>query len=494
MDTKFSSKQALWFTLINYFGVLIGTVSTLFIYPNDKDLLGIIRFIDGFAQILYPIMVLGASTALLNFQPKLNDLLQRKLFSYSMISVVWMVFFCAIGVSLVYVIDDFFFRELKNKQYFIYGFFIAICLAYIDVFKRQATNLQKLAIPTFFEKIIPKITLPLVFLLIIYGYVSEIVGFSWYVVSFAVMLIAIGFYLFKYFKPVYTLNYKDLFQEIPKKQYYQYSLYAFSASLGSFFAFRIDSIMIPQFLSNVANGDFNIGVNLANALMIPAAGVFALYSPLISESLKKNDLSVLKIKYANVAKNLFFIGILLYGCVLLGMKDFFEILPTADKLLPVLPVLYILGGNVVLNMATGFNTEIIAYSKFYRFNLIAIVILAILNVGLNYYVLTQTTYGIIGVAWASFFAMLVFNSTKLWVIYRKFNMLPINANYIKTIVSSLVLLAIAFALPLNVFGMFSFLVRCSFFVTSFMLLIYKTGWVQEFNNNVAKIMKLVLRK
>lgn len=494
MDTKFSSKQALWFTLINYFGVLIGTVSTLFIYPNDKDLLGIIRFIDGFAQILYPIMVLGASTALLNFQPKLNDLLQRKLFSYSMISVVWMVFFCAIGVSLVYVIDDFFFRELKNKQYFIYGFFIAICLAYIDVFKRQATNLQKLAIPTFFEKIIPKITLPLVFLLIIYGYVSEIVGFSWYVVSFAVMLIAIGFYLFKHFKPVYTLNYKDLFQEIPKKQYYQYSLYAFSASLGSFFAFRIDSIMIPQFLSNTANGDFNIGVNLANALMIPAAGVFALYSPLISESLKKNDLSVLKIKYADVAKNLFFIGILLYGCVLLGMKDFFEILPTADKLLPVLPVLYILGGNVVLNMATGFNTEIIAYSKFYRFNLIAIVILAVLNVGLNYYVLTQTTYGIIGVAWVSFFAMLVFNLTKLWFIYRKFNTLPINANYLKTIISSLVLLAIAFALPLDVFGMFNFIVRCSFFAGTFMLLIYKTGWVQEFNNNVQKVLKLVVRK
>ncbi len=252
--------------------------------------------------------------------------------------------------------------------------------------------------------------------------------------------------------------------------------------------------MIPQFLSNTANGDFNIGVNLANALMIPAAGVFALYSPLISEALKKNDLSVLKIKYADVAKNLFFIGIILYGCVLLGMKDFFEILPTADKLLPVLPVLYILGGNVVLNMATGFNTEIIAYSKFYRFNLIAIVILAILNVGLNYYVLTQTTYGIIGVAWASLFAMLVFNSTKLWFIYRKFNIVPINANYIKTIVSSLVLLAIAFALPLNVFGMFSFLVRCSFFVTSFMFLIYKTGWVQEFNNNVAKVMKVVLRK
>lgn len=489
MDTKFSSKQALWFTLINYFGVLIGTVSTLFIYPYNLELFGIIGYIDGFAQILYPVMVLGASTALLNFQPKLNDLLQRKLFSYSMISIVWMVLLCAIGVSVVYWFD-----RLENKQYFIYGFFIAICLAYVDLFKRQATNLQKLSVPTFYEKIIPKISLPLAFVLILYYGFSQAQGLIFYTVSFAMMLLATGFYLFKYFKPVYTLNYKDLFQEIPKKQYYQYSLYAFSASLGSFFAFRIDSLMIPEFISNAANGDFKLGVNLANTLMIPAAGVFALYSPLISESLKKNDLSVLKIKYADVSKNLFFIGILLYGCVLLGMNDFFEILPTADKLIPVLPVLYILGGNVVLNMATGFNTEIIAYSKYYRFNLIAILILAVLNVGLNYYVLTQTNYGIIGVAWASFFAMMVFNLTKLWFIYRKFNILPINAHYIKTIASSFILLLIAYFLPLNVFGIFAFVVRCAFFALAFMLLIYKTGWVQEFNNNVAKVVKLILKK
>lgn len=489
MDTKFSSKQALWFTLINYFGVLIGTVSTLFIYPYNLELFGIIGYIDGFAQILYPVMVLGASTALLNFQPKLNDLLQRKLFSYSMISIVWMVLLCAIGVSVVYWFD-----RLENKQYFIYGFFIAICLAYVDLFKRQATNLQKLSVPTFYEKIIPKISLPLAFVLILYYGFSQAQGLIFYTVSFAMMLLATGFYLFKYFKPVYTLNYKDLFQEIPKKQYYQYSLYAFSASLGSFFAFRIDSLMIPEFISNAANGDFKLGVNLANTLMIPAAGVFALYSPLISESLKKNDLSVLKIKYADVSKNLFFIGILLYGCVLLGMNDFFEILPTADKLIPVLPVLYILGGNVVLNMATGFNTEIIAYSQYYRFNLIAILILAVLNVGLNYYVLTQTNYGIIGVAWASFFAMMVFNLTKLWFIYRKFNILPINSHYIKTIASSFILLLIAYFLPLNVFGIFAFVVRCAFFALTFMLLIYKTGWVQEFNNNVAKVVKLILRK
>jgi len=406
-----------------------------------------------------------------------------------MISIAWMIFFCAIGVSVVYWFD-----WLENKQYFIYGFFIAICLAYVDLFKRQATNLQKLSIPTFYEKIIPKITLPFAFVLILYYGFAETQGLIFYALSFAIMLLATGLYLFKYFKPVYTLNYKDLFQEIPKKQYYQYSLYAFSASLGSFFAFRIDSVMIPEFLSNAANGDFNIGVNLANALMIPAAGVFALYSPLISESLKKNDLSVLKIKYADVAKNLFFIGILLYGCVILGMKDFFEILPTADKLLPVLPILYILGGNVVLNMATGFNTEIIAYSKFYRFNLVAILLLAVVNIGLNYYILTQTSFGIIGVAYASFFALLVFNASKMWFIYKKFGLLPINTKYLKTIASSVLLIAVAYSLPLDVFKRFDFIVRCTFFVTAFTLLVYLTGWVPELNQNISKIKNRVFKK
>lgn len=491
MDTKFSKKQAVWFTLINYVGVLIGMVSTLFIYPQDKDLLGIIRFVDGFAQILYPIMVLGASTALLNFQPKLSEYLHRKLFSYSLISILWMIVFSAVGVSLVYVIDEFFFKDLKNKEYFIYGFFIAICLAYIDLFKRQATTLNKLSVPTFFEKIIPKIALPVVFLLMVYQYISEPNGLVFYVLSFVLMFVAIGGYLLQHFKPVYSLQFNDLFKEIPKKNYYQYSLYAFCASLGSFFAFRIDSVMIPQFLSNEANGDFNIGVNLANALMIPATGVFALYSPLISEALKKNDLSVLKVKYAEVAKNLFFIGILMYGCVLLGMHDFFQLLPTADKLIPTLPVLYILGANVILNMATGFSTEIIAYSKYYRFNLIAILLLAVLNVGLNYLVLTQTNWGIEGVAWASFFAMLVFNVSKLIFIYKKHHILPVNRRYIKTIILSVLLLIIAYFLPLNVFETYAFVVRCLFFVSSFSLIVYTTGWVEEFNNTLNVILKKI---
>lgn len=484
MDSKFSSKQALLFSIINYIGVAIGMISTLFIYPNDKEFLGIVRFVDGFAQILYPIMVFGASTALLNFQPQLTDFLQRKLFSYSVFSVSFMIVICA------FFIGSFYFIELtKNTQYYFYGFVIAVFLAFIDLMKRQAYNLQKIAVPTFFEKIIPKVTLPLAFVLVLYFSFSYHEALSIYTFSFLLIFIAIGWYLLRIFKPVFSFNYSDLFQEISKKEYYKYSLYAFCASLGSFFAFRIDSIMIPEFISNEANGDFNIGVNLANALMIPATGVFALYSPIISEALKNKDFKLLKFKYAEVAKNLYFIGILMFGCMLLGISDFITMLPTAQKLAPSIPVLYILGVNVILNMATGFNTEIIAFSKFYKFNLIAILSLAVLNIGLNFLILTQTEYGIIGVAYASLFSMFIFNVIKMIFIYRKFKMIPFSMTYFKTIVLSVVLLGICFALPIDFFGEFVFLVRCILFSLSFISIVFITGWVPELNVNVVKIFR-----
>src|SRR5690606_19391327 len=250
--------------------------------------------------------------------------------------------------------------------------------------------------------------------------------------------------------------------------------------------FRIDSLMIPQFISNQANVVFSIGVNLANAVMIPATGVFALCSPLLSKSLKIDDLSLLQIKYSEVARNLFFIGIILYGCVILGMHDLFELLPTADKLIPILPVLYILGGNVVLNMAMGFNTEIIAYSKHYRFNLTAIILLGVLNIGLNYHILTQTNYGIIGVAWASLFAMSVFNMAKLWFIYKQFNILPFNRSYLKTVVVSLALLLFFYWLPITMVEGFDFVIRCGLYVLVLSSLLYRLGWVPEWNKSVDK--------
>ncbi|MDR2223506.1 MAG: hypothetical protein LBE34_12350 [Flavobacteriaceae bacterium] len=472
MQTKISTKQALLFTIINYIGVLIGVVSTVLIYPQDKEMLGIIRFVDACAQIMFPIIVLGSTHALINFYPKLSHALQHKLFSFSLLSLAKL----SLWLGAILLIGSFFYTG-KEESYIWYGFFLAIAMAYIELYRRQATNLQRLSFPTFFEKIIPKITLPTVFLLAIYTNHSIDWSISIYIISYYIIALVIGFYIYKHFKYKWHWNYTDLFAFVSKREYYAYSLFAFAGSFGSFFAFRVDSLMIPYFIDYEANGTYNIGVTLASTLAIPAAGVFALYAPIISDLIKKVELRVLNQKYKEVSRNLFFIGMLLFSCVVVGIEPLFRLLPTYDKLAPSIPIIYLLGINVVINMSTGFNTEIISYSKYYRFNLVSILSLMVLNVVLNYVLLTYTTMGIAGVGIASLLSLTLFNVAKTYYIYQKMRLWPFDRSFVYLLFAMLIILVLVFVAPTSNKALIDLVWKVAVVLLFNCLVLFKTNWV-----------------
>lgn len=152
-------------------------------------------------------------------------------------------------------------------------------------------------------------------------------------------------------------------------------------------------------------------------------------------------------------------------------------------------MIYILGANVLFNMATGFNSEIISYSQYYRFNIVAVLVLVVFNISLNYYFLTQTDFGISGVAIASLISMSLFNVSKLIFIYQKFQMLPFDLSYVK-------LLLVMFFLTIGVYAIPSFsnlwvdlmLKVCGFTISS-LLLVYQLKLLPLFNYWFDKVLK-----
>lgn len=442
MQENNTHKQAFWFTIINYVGIIIGVFSTIFIYPNDKEFLGIVRYVDSIAQILFPIMVFGGAQALIHFYPDLSESNRMQLFKYGIrtILLVSCILFFVLFLGNQFV-------DWNNYQYVFYAFPIAFSLAFVELFKRQATNLQKLSIPTFYEKIIPKLALPFVFILLLSGYFDVISSLVAFIISYFILLVLLSVYLFGQYKINMNFDFSSLFSQISKRDYYKYSFYSFVGSFGSFFAFRVDSFMIPEFLSFEANGTYSIGVMLASALAIPATGMYAIYAPQVSSLIKSGNIKVLGEKYIETSKLLFFIGAVLFGCIILGIDSLFQMLPTYDKLVDSIPIIVILGANVLFNMATGFNSEIISYSKYFRFNIISVLVLVVLNISLNVYFLTQTNLGIIGVAFASLIAMTLFNSFKLYFIYSKFGILPFDKKYAQLFFVILVITSAIYFLP-----------------------------------------------
>jgi O-antigen/teichoic acid export membrane protein len=247
--------------------------------------------------------------------------------------------------------------------------------------------------------------------------------------------------------------------------------------------------MIPHFISFEANGTYNIGVTLASTLAIPATGVFALYAPVISDLIKNAQLKTLNEKYKEVAKNLFFVGMLLFSCVAVGIEPFFQLLPTYDKLAPSLPVIYLLGINVVINMSTSFNSEIISYSKYYKFNLVSILSLMVLNVLLNYILLTQTDLGIFGVALASLFSLTLFNIAKTLYIYYKMRLLPFDFTFLKILAVMIFVLLLVLKIPYAENSLSVLIVKVGLILVLNLIWVLKTGWIPFVRTTVNKVLK-----
>lgn len=479
-----SHKQAFWFTLINYLGIFIGMLFTLFLYPYDYAFYGEVAYVDSLAQIVYPILVFGGSQALIHFYPTLTTENKKKLFKYG-IRTIWIVF-----VFLVVILAFFSsFFNWDKFHYLLFGLPLALLMAFIDLFKRQAANLQRIVVPTFYEKIIPKLALPFIFILFLGSFISVSIAFSGFIGFYLVLLLLLSQYLFRYFSIKTSAGFSSLFSEISKKEYFQYCFFAFVGSFGSFLAFRVDGLMIPEFLNFEANGAYRNAVNFATAMAIPATGLFTIYGPQISNFIKKNDLETLQMKYIETAKLLFFIGAIILGCVVVGAKPFFSLLPTSEKLLPILPVIYILATNVLFNMATGFNSEIISYSKFYKFNILAVLILVVVNVLLNYIFLTLTNFGIVGVSIATLISLVLFNVAKLIFIYKKIGLFPFDRKYAYLILVLSFVVVTATILPVFSNVWIEIIVKVAFVLLFSIVLVYQLKLVPTLNYWFKKMRK-----
>lgn len=478
MQNNSVTKQVFWFSLISYLGVAIGIVSTLFIYPENPEFLGIIRTIESYSQIIFPIILIGASQALVHFYPTLSGENKNRLFLYSMYSVLVNSILVAIAIWLFSLLFDFDFI-----QWIWIALPLGISMALNEVFKRQSLNLQKIALPSLFERIIPKVVLPLIFVLVGTHFIPEKQGVWYFVFSYVLILLLTGIYTLKQDKTQWDSRFKKIFQNISKKEYFRYSVYAFTGSLGSLLAFRIDTLMLGYLGYSMEDvGIYNIGVIIAMTLIIPATGVFAINSPVISELVKGDKIKELKVKYTENAKLLFAIGAILYSCIFLGIYDLFSLLPAKENLLKSIPTLLVLGVGVVINMGTGFNSEIITFSKHYRFNVIAILVMIALNIGLNLFFVLVLQTGMIGVAYSSFISISVFNLLKTIYIKQKLGILPFDKKYLQLFLVILSVGIVIYFIPNLASNFWNLVLKSGLCLALNSVLIYRLRLVYQLNN------------
>lgn len=471
------------FSMLNYFAVLVGIFSNLFIYTTNEEFLGVVRYTESLAFLIWPLILMGASSSLINFTPKLKQKSNVKLFSYSLFTVIrnsiliFLIIF--LGIDLL--------SDFAKFEFIYFAFFLGLLLAAIDLIKKQLTIYQKIAFPSVLDNLFPKLVLPGIFILLYYNFIeANNSGLRLYVISYLFILTALFFYALKRKSIAFTIRIKSVFTNFSKKEYRNYSFFALAGSLGYMFVFKLDSLMIPNLISYKANGVYSIAAVAASVIFIPARGLFSLYAPQVSKMITDGHFESLNKLYKDVAKMLLFLGLLIYSAIFLGIENLFQLMPSKDLLMQTVSVIFIIGATSVFNMATGFNSEIINYSKFYKFNIIALGVLTILNLFANYYFIVIFDLGIHGAALASFLSIVFFNLLKVGFIYFRLGLFPFEINFFKLLILQIFLILVFYFIPNFSSPILNFLFKVSGVLYSQLFFIYRFKWLSPLNTFIDK--------
>ena len=73
-------KQSFWSTVVIYFGVLLGFINSIILFPKflSTEQIGLIRQIISAATILIPIATFGVSSAYVKFYPLVKESVKEK--------------------------------------------------------------------------------------------------------------------------------------------------------------------------------------------------------------------------------------------------------------------------------------------------------------------------------------------------------------------------------------------------------------------------------
>ncbi len=472
------ARQSFKYSIIGYLGFLIGMVSAVFIFPNNLDYYGKLRYILPAAQMYMTVVVFGLSFSNVFFFGRLKEVnKQQNFLSWSLLLVtINFVFFSAIFFAVFY-----FFPSLKenSKLWSLRKVIVPLILvlSLSSVFNKYISNFKRIVVPNIFENLFPKIANLLAFGLFVFVDVESIS----FVVFFVVFLLSFFGYIFytNILEKIHLdFNTDYLKQNHFWKEVFSYSFYGFLGNLGSVLALNISSYMISEYLSFEENGVYATILSIVQLISIPAMGLYNISAPIIRKHIAEKTIKNLDTYYKKTSLSLFFLGLVLFSCIAVGYPYLTEFMPKAGKsLLEAQPLIWVIGFALLFELATGFNGHIISMSKYYRFNIYVMLFLAVLTTGLNFYFIHKTSLGILGISFSYAISLTAFNLAKIAFNYYKFKVSPFTIEMLYSIILSTLAISIAIILPDSSHHFFNLvykpaLVLAIFFVGNHFMKIY----------------------
>lgn len=432
------ASQSLKNTITTYLGFAIGALNTLYLYVffiSDVHY-GLISFMLSTATIMMPLMAFGVHNTIVKFystfktKNSLNSFLTLMLFLP--LSVI-----IPIGIIGVVVYDNI--ADILSQKNSIIGGYIgyiylaAIAMAYFEVFFAWSKTQLQTVFGNFMKEVFHRIGIMLLLFSVYLEWLSVDVFIASVVGVYGLRMLIMMFYAFSIRLPVFKFNRIDRLSPILK-----YSFLIIIAGSIATVILDIDSFMLGMYIPIEEVAYYGVAIYIATVIVVPSRAMQQILQPLTAQYLNEKNKVALEDLYVRSSQTLFIIGGLIFLLIVLNINSLYETIP--PQFSGGLIVVFLISMAKLYDCLMGCNNVVLFNSDYYRVVLIFGVILTILTIGLNMIFIPR--YGINGSALATFIAIAVYNTIKIYFVKRKFDMMPFTINTGKVALLILVMIGV----------------------------------------------------
>jgi O-antigen/teichoic acid export membrane protein len=425
------ARQGILTTIASYIGVVIGYFNVLWLYPYalDPEQIGTFRTIQDIAILLVPFAQMGLSNGLTKFFPKVNQdpsafltlSLGLSLIGFIGISILFFIF----QNQIILAFQDKSPEILPFLGIILFIVLFSLLNSLLDAYSR---SFYLIAFPTFIKEVILRLFLSILVGCYLINWINfELLMYGLAIVYFSALL---SMLLYLLHKKVFRLNFN--FKTLPPqlvRNLISYSSITFLGTAGALLIAKVDSIMVSAMIGLEANAIYVIGYSIALVIEMPRRAISQTVTPLISEYFENKQLREIQKLYKGIAVHQLLICALLFLGIWANVNNLYEFIPNSTIYDTGKWVIFWIGMGKISDIIFSVNGEILLYSKYYKFNVIATIIMFLAVVGLNLLLIPK--FGLEGAAIASFLSMLIFNLIKYVFLKIKLNLEPFSWPLIK---------------------------------------------------------------
>lgn len=491
-------RQGIKYSIVGYLATAIGALSTMFIYPLDKSIYGYALFLVGTATFFYPFMSGGVASLVIRFFPemKTEDNQNHGFLGFTQI-VSTIAFFLFGSIGLLF--KDSLYQGMlwldMDADLIFDNIAIILVLTFvvtqIYILTPYTSNYQRIVVPNLLTNLLFKIVLPILILLYFYGFINEVI-FGWGVVGYHLLgFLGLAIYLYSIGGLDWIIDVKAYTRERITKML-TYTFYGILGSIGNILAFRIDLFMVPTMLGLFSTGIYGISQFIGASVELPTKALFQISAPIVSKAMKEDDLQHVEMIYKKASLNLSIVGLLLLALIINNLDALLHLTNDYDGLAAGKMVVFWVAMAKLVDMATSVNSHIINYSKYFRINFYIILLMAVLNIGLNFWLIPL--YGITGAAFATFLSITIANTMRFIYVWFRWKIQPFSYKHLIAILLVLITFGVAYLIPIaNLHPILSIIIRSIVITLIFVPAIWYLKLSEDINDMIQNVWNKIAR-